>query len=52
MGGEGRSRGSRQLTSRKGPERMGNSSPWTRDRLSSKCIFFLYFLSLIRMHGS
>jgi hypothetical protein len=31
----------RQLTSSKGPERMGYWPPWTRDCLPSKGIFFL-----------
>ncbi len=34
----------RQLTSSKGPERIGNSTPWKRDRHPCKGIFFLYFL--------
>jgi hypothetical protein len=35
----------RQLTTSKGPERMGNSPPWTRDCLPSKGIFiFIFFL--------
>jgi hypothetical protein len=40
----------RQFTSSKGPERMENLPPWTRDRLPSKGIFFPYFSYLIRTH--
>jgi hypothetical protein len=40
-----------QLTSSKGPERMGNSLPWKKERLPSKGItFFMFFPKKGRAH--
>ncbi len=36
-----------QLTPRKGPERMGNSPPWTRDCILSKDVF-PFFVSFLK----